>query len=44
LNLANIAEENKDKAFAKKLRQHYEESNWILTRFDTGAYWLEINQ
>jgi len=42
LNLANIAEENKDKAFAKKLRQHYEESNWILTRFDTGAYWLEI--
>ena len=44
LNLANIAEENKDKAFAKKLRQHYEESNWILTRFDTGAYWLEIDR
>ena len=42
LDLANIAEENKDKAFAKQLRQHYKQSTWSLTRFDTGAYWLEI--
>ena len=29
-------------AFQKKLRQHYEKSNWQLDRFDTGAYWLEV--
>jgi len=28
--------------FYKKLKKHYEESVWVLTRFDTGAYWLEI--
>jgi len=33
---------NKLSEFAKKLKKHYEESNWNLTRFDTGAYWLEI--
>jgi len=28
--------------FAKELKQHYEKSEWQLTRFDTGAYWLEV--
>jgi len=32
-----------DKWFTQ-LRKHYNESNWVLTRFDTGAYWLEIEQ
>jgi hypothetical protein len=32
------------KEFYKKLKTHYEESAWNLTRFDTGAYWLEIVQ
>jgi len=27
--------------FAKELKQHYDKSEWQLTRFDTGAYWLE---
>jgi hypothetical protein len=31
-------------SFQKKLKKHYAESNWVLTRFDTGAYWLEILQ
>ena len=30
--------------FYKKLKKHYNESAWTLTRFDTGAYWLEIIQ
>ena len=30
--------------FHTKLRTHYKKSNWVLTRFDTGAYWLEIEQ
>ncbi len=30
--------------FDKALEKHYFNSNWILTRFDTGAYWLEIEQ
>jgi len=30
------------KDFERKLKKHYEESVWVLTRFDTGAYWLEI--
>jgi len=33
---------NKLSEFAKELRQHYEKSEWQLTRFDTGAYWLEV--
>ena len=28
--------------FSKELKQHYEKSEWQLTRFDTGAYWLEV--
>jgi len=35
-----IPGEKNDK-FAKELRQHYDKSEWQLTRFDTGAYWLE---
>ena len=30
--------------FDKELIKHYKESAWRLTRFDTGAYWLEIEQ
>ena len=30
--------------FNKRAIKHYKESSWVLTRFDTGAYWLEINQ
>jgi len=30
--------------FYKKLKKHYEDSTWRLDRFDTGAYWLEIQQ
>ena len=26
----------------KELKQHFEKSEWQLTRFDTGAYWLEV--
>jgi len=26
----------------KELKQHYAKSEWQLTRFDTGAYWLEV--
>jgi len=28
--------------FQKKLKKHYEDSTWRLDRFDTGAYWLEV--
>jgi len=28
--------------FQKELQQHYDKSEWQLTRFDTGAYWLEV--
>jgi len=28
--------------FSKELKQHYDKSEWQLTRFDTGAYWLEV--
>ena len=37
-----IDESIQDDKFYKKLKKHYEESAWVLTRFDTGAYWLEI--
>jgi hypothetical protein len=30
--------------FDKELWKHYNNSKWVLTRFDTGAYWLEIKQ
>ena len=28
--------------FTKELKQHYDKSEWQLSRFDTGAYWLEV--
>jgi len=37
-----IDEAIQDDKFHKKLKKHYEESIWQLDRFDTGAYWLEI--
>jgi len=27
-----------------RLLKHYKGSHWTLTRFDTGAYWLEMNR
>jgi len=30
--------------YDKALEKHYTGSSWVLTRFDTGAYWLEIEQ
>jgi len=30
-----------NEGFEKKLRKAYNTNNWRLTRFDTGAYWLE---
>ena len=38
----NIIEMTRDEAFTKKLMQHYNKDPWRLTRFDTGAYWLEV--
>jgi hypothetical protein len=35
---------DKDYSLHKELKKHYRESAWTLTRFDTGAYWLEVNQ
>ena len=34
-------EDSSDK-WNKELKQHFEKSEWQLTRFDTGAYWLEV--
>jgi len=31
-------------SFHNELRSHYKKSQWRLTRFDNGAYWLEIEQ
>ena len=31
-------------SLSAKLQKHYKDSQWTLTRFDTGAYWLEIEQ
>ena len=30
--------------FQTNVTKHYKKGNWVLTRFDTGAYWLEIEQ
>jgi len=35
---------DKDYSLHKELKKHFKESAWRLTRFDTGAYWLEIEQ
>ena len=35
-----------DKSYSlhKQLVDHYASTAWVLTRFDTGAYWLEIDR
>ena len=38
----NIVEMTRDTDFNKKLIAHYNKDHWRLTRFDTGAYWLEV--
>jgi len=38
----NVVEMTRDEAFTKKLTRHYNKDAWRLTRFDTGAYWLEV--
>ena len=35
---------DKDYSLHKELKKHFKESAWRLTRFDTGAYWLEVEQ
>ena len=38
----NRVDMTRDDKFALKLEKHYEKDLWRLTRFDTGAYWLEV--
>tara|TARA_Y100000361_G_scaffold44530_1_gene38595 strand:+ start:112 stop:462 length:351 start_codon:yes stop_codon:yes gene_type:complete len=38
--ITNLKDLNKD--YAKGLKAAYDNSNWQLTRFDTGAYWLDL--
>jgi len=38
----NVVEMTRDTDFNKKLMAHYNKDLWRLTRFDTGAYWLEV--
>jgi len=33
---------NKKVDYYKELNEAYKESKWQLTRFDTGAYWLDV--
>ena len=40
----NILNQVDTSEFQKNVIKHYKESNWRLDRFDTGAYWLEIQQ
>jgi len=35
---------DKSNTLHKQIVDHYADTTWILTRFDTGAYWLEIQQ
>ena len=39
--LYNDLNDNKTK-YHKELKQAYKENKWQLTRFDTGAYWLDV--
>ena len=32
----------KSSEYHKKLKKAYKENEWQLTRFDTGAYWLDV--
>jgi len=38
----NVVDMTRDDKFTNKLKKHYEKDLWRLTRFDTGAYWLEV--
>lgn len=38
----NILNQVDTSEFQKSAIKHYKESTWRLDRFDTGAYWLEI--
>jgi len=38
----NVVEMTRDTDFNKKLMALYNKDPWRLTRFDTGAYWLEV--
>jgi hypothetical protein len=40
----NILNQVDTSEFQKDVVKHYKESAWQLDRFDTGAYWLEINK
>jgi len=40
-NILNSVDTSDFNKFAIK---HYKETAWLLTRFDTGAYWLEIQK
>ena len=39
--LYNDLNDSKTK-YHKELKQAYKENKWQLTRFDTGAYWLDV--
>ena len=39
-DVKNLKDLNKD--YAKGLKAAYDNSEWQLTRFDTGAYWLDL--
>ena len=41
--LFNDLNDNKTK-YHKELKQAYKDSKWQLTRFDSGAYWLDVAQ
>jgi len=40
--MKQLNEESPGDKFTKELNQHYGKSEWQLSRFDTGAYWLEV--
>jgi len=40
----NILNQVDTSEFQKSVSKHYKKSSWVLTRFDTGAYWLEIDR
>ena len=39
----NILNQVDTSEFQTKVVKHYNNGNWVLTRFDTGAYWLEVD-
>ena len=42
--IVSVKSEKNITDFEKQVRKHFMNSSWVLTRFDTGAYWLEIEQ